>query len=121
MSPIIKTNPAFAHIAYRRAIVVQLVQDLRDSYMTLSGTVPKKAIICDDVFREESTVPQEELADVMQELELEAANLKLELLKFTFTRKESDGLLSSTTREEGSEDSGEAGSAKGRRKRRRGR
>lgn len=120
--PIIKTNPAFAHLAYRRAIIVQLVQDLRDSYMQLSTAAPKRTIVCDDVFREESTVPQEELADVMHAMEVEAANLKLELAKFTFTRKkEENGFLSSTQREEGDEDGGAAGTAQGRRKRRRGR
>jgi hypothetical protein len=121
MSPLIKTNPAFAHLAYRRAVIVQLVQDLRDNYMQLSDPEPKRTIVSDDVFRDEATVPQEELVSVMQEMELEAENIRLEMLKFTFTRKETDGFLSSEKRETGGEVRDEQGAPQGRRKRRRGR
>jgi hypothetical protein len=116
---IVRTNPAFAHLAYRRSIVVALVDELRENYMALSGDEPKKSIICPDVLQEDATVPEDEYLNVIEELELEAENLRLELMKFQFTKKESNGLLSRTEDEEASEGDDQAGSRKGRKKRRR--
>jgi hypothetical protein len=124
-----KTNPAYAELAWRRAIVVQLMDDLRENYLALSSSVPKKTIICEDVFREDSVVPEHALSTIYEELEREAENLKLELGKFSFGKvKEAHGLLSSketeASREQHPEEGGEEGSGgegQGKKRRRRAR
>lgn len=118
---IVRTNPAFAHLAYRRSIVVALVDELRENYMALSGDNPKKSIICPDVLQEDATVPEDEYLSVIEELELEAETLRLELMKFQFTKRETNGLLNRAQEEESGEGDGQAGARKGRKKGRRAR
>jgi len=119
---ITKTNPAYAHLAYRRAIVIQLVDELRENYLALSSEEPKKEVLCGDVYQEDSVVPPDELEMVIEELEQEALDLELEMRKFTFTQEqERHGLLSSKKAKARSEEGTEPSQGKGRRKGRRAR
>lgn len=94
---ITKTNPAYAHLAYRRSIVVQLMDELRENYVALSSETPKKEILCGDVYQEDAIVPFDEIQLVISELEEEARGLEFQMRKFTFTQGEiTHGLLSST-------------------------
>ena len=128
----LKTNPAYAHLAWRRAIVVQLMDDLRENYLALSSSEPRKHIICEEVFREDSTVPEGAISAVYEELEQEAEQLRLELGKFSFGKvQEGHGLLNSGKKAEearaeeseaGGEEEGDGGGqGQGKRRRRRAR
>lgn len=112
-----KTNPAYAHLAYRHAIVVQLVDELRENYMALSSDEPRKGILCGEVYQEDATVPADEIQLVVEELEEEAHDLELEMRKFTFSQgQQTNGLLSSKKAKASVQDSSQASPKKGRRK-----
>jgi hypothetical protein len=110
-----RTNPAYATLAYRRAIVHAMVTHLREEYMALSSSSPAKEMFSEDVFREDSQVPTEAIQQVIEELEQEGEHLRLELAKFKFDKQESSahGLLSSTKEQE----VGREGNRKGRNRR----
>jgi hypothetical protein len=90
----LRTNPAYAHLAYRRAIVVKLLDYLREEYLTLSSAEPRNELICDEVFSADAVVPAAEITLVAEELEQESEHLRLELGKFTFGKvQEEHGLF----------------------------
>lgn len=88
MSPL-KTNPAYAALAYRRTIVKELITLLRRDFVGLD-TDPGKRMICEEVMSADSEVPVEEIADYVDELEQVHHELTLELRKFEFTKKNND-------------------------------
>lgn len=112
-----RTNPAYSHLAYRRALVVHLIDVLREEYMALGGGDPKREVICEEVFRDESVVPEDEIQLVVEELEQESEHLRLELGKFAFGKvQEAHGVLNSAQAEESKQDSGVKSQAQGKRK-----
>lgn len=120
--PVTKTNAAYAHLAYRRSIVLQLVDELRESYLALSSEEPKKEVLCGDVYQEDAVVPPDELEQIIDELEQEGQNLELQMREFTFTQeRQRHGLLSSKKAEASNEDGQGTSAKKGRRKGRRAR
>lgn len=112
---ITKTNPVYAHLAYRRSVVVQLMDELRENYLALSSESPKKEILCGDVYQEDAIVPSDEIQLVLNELEEEAQGLEFQMRKFTFTQEEvTHGLLSSAKKAENDGGSKPKGAKKGR-------
>ena len=92
-----KTNPAYAHLAYRKTIVAQLKVHLREKYMSLSSPEPEEVMLCEDVFHQDSNVPVEEVQGVVEELEQEEESLRLQMSQFSFSKQEeTNGLLNST-------------------------
>lgn len=87
MTRTIKTNEAYAAIAYRRTILRDVITHLRRQYIGVDGE-PKAQLICEEVFQVDSIVPQEEVNRVVEELVDQDAELQLELSKFEFTRKD---------------------------------
>jgi hypothetical protein len=87
MTNTIKTNPAYAAIAYRRTIVREMITHLRRQYVGMDGE-PKAQLICEEVFQVDAVVPPEEVNRVVEELVDEEAELNLELSRFEFTRKD---------------------------------
>lgn len=82
-----KTNPAYAHLAYRKAIYTEAIMLLRRKYLADdAGDAPCK-LICEEVMLGDSEVPQEEVHQFLNELETERAGLDLEMRKFEFVRK----------------------------------
>ncbi len=91
------TNPAYATLAYRRTIIADLKVYLRERYMRLSTPEPKETLLCDEVFHQDSNVPEEEIQHVVEELEQTEEELRLQMAQFTFSKQEeNNGLLSST-------------------------
>ena len=82
----IRTNPAYASLAYRRTIVHQAITYLRREFVGLDED-PKQKIICEEVLASEAVVPVEEVISYIEELEREHHALSLELGKFQFTRR----------------------------------
>jgi len=88
--------------------------------MALGGGEPKHEVICEEVFREDSIVPEDEIQLVVEELEQEAEHLRLELAKFSFGKaQEAHGVLSSAQTEKSKQDGGVQGPPQGKRKGRR--
>lgn len=87
MTRTIKTNEAYAAIAYKRTILREMITHLRRQYLGVDGE-PKAQLICEEVFQVDSIVPQEEVNRVVEELVDEEAELQLQLGKFEFVRKD---------------------------------
>ena len=83
-----RTNPAYAALAYRKAIVAELVARLQHDYTAAMGENPSRVIISDEVPKVDSEVPEEEIGMYIEELQQEEESLRLELLKFDFVRRD---------------------------------
>ena len=92
-----KTNEAYAQIAYRHAIIGEIIAGLRNDFMALDSDKPQKTIHCEQVFPEDSEVPQGALISVINELEQESESLRIELSKFQLTKNEGKNLLGKRT------------------------
>ena len=88
-----KTNPAYAHLAYRRSIITSVIEHMRSNYLALADDNPPQTLFCDGVFQEDATVPPEEIVSVIEELEQESEALRLQLNKFEFIEKKNPTLL----------------------------
>ena len=82
----IRTNPAYAALAYRRTIIHNAIIMLKREFVGMDSD-PNKKMLCEDVLAVDSEVPAEEIAQYVEELEQEHHSLTLELGKFEFTRK----------------------------------
>lgn len=85
-----KTNPAYLELAYRKAIVGEVIQLLRAQYTPAYGDEPEKTVVCEDVFRDDSEVPQAYLEDFIADLTKQEADLDLELNRFEFVRRQEE-------------------------------
>lgn len=84
-----RTNPVYAQLAFRRAIISHVVSLLSSDYTSvMGGEQPEKVIHAEDVFPEDNPVPEEEIQDYISELELSDEELRLEMLKFNFVRQD---------------------------------
>lgn len=82
----VRTNPAYAALAYRRTIIHNAIILLKREFIGIDAE-PNKRMICEDVLHADSEVPAEEIVQYVEELEAEQHSLTLELNKFEFTRK----------------------------------
>ena len=80
-----RTNPVYAHLAYRRTLLVALRDDLLDSYSVQGNPEPKKVLLCDRVFHEDAQVPETSINDMVMELNEEIAEQEAQLSRFEFT------------------------------------
>jgi len=100
MSKHSRTNPAYAYLAYRKAIIGHTITYLLSSVVGSEGFEPTARIVSDDVFREDEAVPKEEVQSYVDELQAEEARLSLEMSQFEFVRAKKLGVPESgTTRE----------------------
>ncbi len=90
MTRSIKTNPAYAYLAYRRAIVQDIIAHLQNSYLGGRGDDPQRKILSDEVFHVDAEVPREEIENYVGELMQKDAHLELEMAKFEFSKKDED-------------------------------
>jgi len=86
----LKTNPAYAYLAYRKAILKSTINWLTSEYVGFDGVSPKGSLICEEVFRDDSEIPPEDIYSFVEELQEEESRLQLELNKFDFVRKDDD-------------------------------
>ncbi len=82
------TNPAYAVLAYRKAIVGEIIARLQHEYTSAMGEDPSKTIFAEEVPKIDSEVPEEEIGSYIEELQQEEESLRLELLKFDFVRRD---------------------------------
>jgi hypothetical protein len=84
-----RTNPVYAQLARRRAIIGHVVSLLSSDYTSSMGDEqPERVIHADDVFPEDNPVPEEDIQGYIGELELEGEQLRLEMLKFNFVKQD---------------------------------
>lgn len=86
MMAMVRTNPAYAELAYRRTIIYQTIVLLKRDFVGLDSD-PQKKMICEEVLNADSEVPVENIIQFVEELEREHHDLTLELNKFEFTKK----------------------------------
>lgn len=79
-----RTNPAYAYLAYRRAIINHVTHLLVTDYMAPTDGEPNEHIFTDEVFRTDSQVPLSEIQSYLEDLQIEDAKLQLEMNKFEF-------------------------------------
>lgn len=92
-----RTNPAYAHIAYKKAILDHVVTLLQTEFTTAYGDEePNQVILSEDVFREDSQVPEEEIHEFIADLQQQSESLRLDLRKFTFTQHDQEQPKKST-------------------------
>lgn len=83
-----KTNPEYAALAYRKAILTETVTMLRRHYVSDDmGHPPQRTLQSGEVLRDDSEVPQEHFYQFITELETKAAEVDLEMRSFEFKRK----------------------------------
>jgi hypothetical protein len=88
MSQTTRTNPVYAHLAYRRAILQHVTALLLRDYTAPSGSEPNKEIYSDEVYRVDAQVPMGDIGKYIEELQAEDAKLLLEMNKFEFRAPE---------------------------------
>ena len=83
-----RTNPAYATLAYRKAVVGHLITYLVKDYTSARGGEPAETITSEDVFREDDEVPESEIHRYIQELQQEEESTRLQMLKFDFVERQ---------------------------------
>lgn len=92
------TNPAYKELAYRKALLQHTIHLLVKSAVGTNGSPPTDVVVCSDVLSdEERVIDPDHIMWFIQELELEKAQVALEMGRFGFVeRKDGQGKL--TTR-----------------------
>ena len=85
MTPL-RTNPIYAHLAYRKAITKSLAIYLHRTFLGDELGQPQATIISEDVFSVDQQVPVEEVQRYIEELNDNVARLDIELAKFSLTK-----------------------------------
>lgn len=83
----VRTNPAYATLAYRKAAIKASITYLQREYIGVDAD-PKQQLICEEVMPVDAEVPIEDIAEYVEELEREHRDLELEMGKFTFQKRE---------------------------------
>ncbi len=87
------TNPAYKELAYRRSILRFMINFMMTDVVGASGAAPKRTIICEDVFDCDKEIGQDTILDFVEELQEIEADLKVELGKFEFRKKDEQSKL----------------------------
>lgn len=82
MAPPSRTNPAYAHLAYQKAITTRVITFLRRTFIGDELTDPRETLVCEEVFQQDQKVPQEEVMHFIQSLTEKSSELDLELRQF---------------------------------------
>lgn len=82
MSKPLRTNPAYAHLAYKKAILRRTIVFLRRTFVGDELTDPRETLVCEEVFPVDSNVPQEEIQHYIENLTDEEAEIQRQLSKF---------------------------------------
>lgn len=82
-----KTNPEYAAMAYRKALLRTCVVHLT-KFTGAMGEDPSGKIISEDVIREDSEVPEEDIVDFITDMQQEADTLRLEMARYELVKRE---------------------------------
>lgn len=92
MSRSTRTNPAYLELAYRKAIVGELITMLTNEYTKAYSEQARRKVAAEDVYKEDSEVPEEHIHEFITDLQQEEEHLRLELSKFDFVKRENNGI-----------------------------
>ena len=82
-----RTNPVYLEIAYRKAVLGEVISLLRSNYTGAYDDAPKNVIVSEDVLREESDVPEEAVQQLIVDMQQQEESLRLDLLRFDFVER----------------------------------
>lgn len=88
MTRTLRTNEAYAYLAYRKAILQHTIAFLQNRVIGTGGDDDTEKIISEDVFHCDAEVPVEEVHQYVDELKQKKSVLELEMAKFEFSRKD---------------------------------
>lgn len=91
MSNPLRTNPAFAHLAYEKTIIARTKVFLRRAFLGDELSSPKEILICEEVFPIDSHIPQEAIQHYIEKLTDEEAELDRQLRQFELVAPTSQG------------------------------
>lgn len=89
MSPPLRINPAYAHLAYQKSVINREIVFLRRTYLGDELTDPRERLVCEEVFPQDSLVPQESIQHRIEKLTEEVAELDIELRRFELAPRSS--------------------------------
>jgi hypothetical protein len=81
-----RTNPEYAQLAYRKAIIRWTNRVLRQTFLGDEMSEPKETLTSDEVFAVDSRVPQEAIQDYLDTLSAETAEIDRALGSFKLER-----------------------------------
>jgi hypothetical protein len=87
------TNPAYKELAYRKAILRHTINFLMSDVVGANGIPPKQSIVCEDVFDSDRDVDQDSILDFVEQLQEVEAEIKVEMSKFEFRKKDEQSQL----------------------------
>lgn len=87
------TNAAYKELAYRKALLRHTISLLMNRAVGSNGNPPVDTIICEDVFEVDKEVDQDHILDFIEELQLEEAQVRLEMSQFAFGKKDDQSKL----------------------------
>ncbi len=87
----LRTNPAFAHLAYEKTITTRLKVFLRRTYLGDELTNPTETLICEEVFPVDSHIPQEAIQHYIEKLTEEEAELERQIARFELVAPPTQG------------------------------
>jgi hypothetical protein len=82
MSKPLRTNPAYAHLAYQKSLINKTILYLRRTFLGDEISDPREILVCEEVFQQDQQVPQEAVQHYIEKLTEEAAGLDVELRRF---------------------------------------
>lgn len=90
MNKPLRTNPAYAALAYEKTITRFLAVSLRRKFLGDELTGPKETLICEEVFPVDAKIPPEAIQQYIEQLNDREAQLDVQLRKFELTTRESN-------------------------------
>jgi hypothetical protein len=84
----LRTNPAYAHLAYRKTIVAHTKVLLRRKFLGDEVSGPRETLVCEEVFPVDARIPPEAIQEYIEGLSREEAELDVELRRFELTTRE---------------------------------
>lgn len=83
-----RTNPAYAALAYQKAVLKYTINFLMENVVAAHGGDPREVIVCEDVFREDSEVPIDNVLSFIENLQEQQADIQLQINKFEFRQRD---------------------------------
>ena len=71
----LRTNPAYAHLAYRKTIVAHTKVLLRRKFLGDEVSGPRETLVCEEVFPIDARIPPEAIQEYIEGLSREEAEL----------------------------------------------
>lgn len=81
-----RTNPAYAALAYRKAILDHAINYYLTNCTGANGVPPQSEIVCNDVFAEDRVLPQDVVMEFVEDLQREAQDIQTQMGQFQFRR-----------------------------------